>query len=222
MGSSITITCGVCKQKEIKPIVEQYHFVESGLDNVYLLNCRIMKCGCGPKGVLLPFDMRAIFEPIVFELIQHKFSILSPKEFVCIRRHLFVLAQVSDEFAKSIGFQNRDLLKINDWTKLVGLKTLEDVQKCLQENFCSGDDVIINEQCSKEIRNCIAHKLGLSGEAELLQIGKEKPLTDELDRKLRELAKSAIGEVPMGYGHASRLDNHTGEQTIYIDMAEDY
>jgi hypothetical protein len=193
----------VCCEQEKEIVLEQYHFTECGLGNVYLLFCKGVKCACGVKGVLIPLNLRELYKPIVWELTYNKPTILSSLEFVGILKYLFNVATEDDDFAREIEFQNRDLIKNNDFLKFIELKT---------------DDVIINEECAKEIRNCLALKLGLSGEKELLQIGRERPVTQELDRKLRKLSRSEVGEIQ--YGHASQINHHSGNQIIYVDMGE--
>lgn len=214
----MVIMCPHCHHLEFTIVLDQYHFTECGLDNIYLLFCKITKCGCGVRGIWVPLNSVELYKPMVWELIYNKPGILDSFEFTGIINYLFDFAMENDDFCKLIGFQNRDLIKSNDLSKLAKLKTEGEIQKELQENFCTKDDVLINEECAKEIRNCVALKLGFLNEKELLEIGIEKPITSELDKKLRELAKKAVVEIK--FPHASSINNHSGNQIIYVDLKE--
>jgi putative zinc finger/helix-turn-helix YgiT family protein len=116
--------CNECG-KEMKGIKgKPYHYVESGLDNVYLLGVPVYKCTCGETMVEVP-NVEELHKAIAAKILQ-KPSLLRGKEIRFIRKQMKLKAvELTEQLgiseitlsrwennAESIGPANDKLLRL--------------------------------------------------------------------------------------------------------------
>lgn len=103
-----TVKCPFCKADDAQKSRVVHHFLESGLDNVYLNNVEMIKCPhCGEEVVRLPHSvelMRCIAQEVI--LVPRA---LSSKEIRFLRKSLHLKSQ---EFADLIGV---DRVSMSRW-----------------------------------------------------------------------------------------------------------
>ncbi len=76
----------------------EYHYLESGLENVYLLGVELWSCPCGEEAVGIP-NVPGLHEVIAHEIV-HKKSFLSGPEIRFLRKAMGMAAKV---FAELLG-----------------------------------------------------------------------------------------------------------------------
>jgi putative transcriptional regulator len=87
----------------------KHHYIESGLDNVYLLNIDFLECDCGEKMVCIPFVPE--LNKLIGKNIIKKQSPLNGKEIRFLRKNMGLKAQVLKEM---LGVDNAT---ISRWEK---------------------------------------------------------------------------------------------------------
>lgn len=92
------MTCPMCGANTSRS-VEQYHYVESGLDNVFVAGTEVYKCKCGETYVQLP-GVENVHGQIATALL-HKNSLLTGSEAKFIRKWLGLK---SEELARALGY----------------------------------------------------------------------------------------------------------------------
>ena len=92
-------TCPNCGNKDIVTARGEHEFLESGLDNVRLMNVEIKKCdNCGEKVVSIPNPNQLL--KVIGEQIILKPNRLSAPEIKFLRKNIYLKIQ---EFAQIIG-----------------------------------------------------------------------------------------------------------------------
>lgn len=92
-------TCPNCGNKDIVTVRGEHEFLESGLDNVKLMNVEIKKCyNCGEKIVSIPNPSQLL--KIIGEQIILQPNRLSATEIKFLRKNIYLKIQ---EFAQIIG-----------------------------------------------------------------------------------------------------------------------
>lgn len=92
------MNCQICGGKTVYS-TEQYHYLESGLDNVFVSGVGIYKCKCGETYVQLP-GVENVHNQIASALLR-KNSLLTAAEAKFVRKWLGLK---SDELAKALGY----------------------------------------------------------------------------------------------------------------------
>ena len=90
--------CPACGRKPAHTI-EEYHYRESGLDNVFVRGVGIYKCNCGQEYVQLP-GVQAVHQQVAVELL-NKTSLLTGAEARFLRKWLGL---TSDQLANALGY----------------------------------------------------------------------------------------------------------------------
>jgi DNA-binding transcriptional regulator YiaG len=88
---------------------EPYHFVDSGLPNVYLVGIRYFHCECGQDLADIP-AMKQLLNLIARDLVE-KTSALSGAEIRFLRKRL---GQKAADFSKQLGFEPETLSRIEN------------------------------------------------------------------------------------------------------------
>lgn len=112
------MNCHVCNA-EMEASKEQYHYTESGLDNIYLDNINVYNCQCGEFCANIPEIIE--LQSVIGKLIVQKTTPLNGKDIVFLRKNIGFSAV---KFAENIGIDkstlsrwennNQSLSKSND------------------------------------------------------------------------------------------------------------
>jgi putative zinc finger/helix-turn-helix YgiT family protein len=89
--------CPICGRK-LSATVQDYHYIESGLDNVFVSGVTLYKCRCGEEYVQLP-GAQLVHDQIASELLK-KSSLLTGAEAKFLRKWLRL---TSEELAQALG-----------------------------------------------------------------------------------------------------------------------
>ena len=90
--------CPMCGESPSHSI-KQYHYLESGLDNVFVSGVGIFRCRCGEEYVQIP-EVDKIHDQIASALL-HKDSLMTGSESKFLRKWLGLK---SEELAKALGY----------------------------------------------------------------------------------------------------------------------
>lgn len=88
---------------------DPYHFVDSGLPNVYLSGIRYFRCECGQEMADIP-AIKQLLNLIARDLVE-KTSALSGAEIRFLRKRL---GQRASDFSKQLGFEPETLSRIEN------------------------------------------------------------------------------------------------------------
>jgi len=94
------MTCPTCKQ-EGRIYIGKHHYIESGLQNVWLKGVEIFECKCGEHFAFIPCAQE--LHKIIAEILLQKEDQLSGREIRFLRKHMGLKAK---DFAKQIGVMN--------------------------------------------------------------------------------------------------------------------
>lgn len=198
----------------------EYRFIESGLENVVLIT-KVARCPCGDSP-MLPLSGTGMYLAIAHELCA-KTELFSVNEFVFLRKALATLAEDSLEFADCIALHPVfwNAIKHNDFSKL-DTSSREALEQSMKEHCNNEDDGRVNEWAMREINRCIAYKLGMKSEKELIQF--RGPVTPELNLNALKLAEKAV-EVCGNNKYPSRstfeqIEESGIAQTIYVTVPD--
>lgn len=147
--------CPTC-HKEISPkVVEEYHYLESGLDNFVLKGIEVFECPCGESIASIPAidELHSLIGRIIIE----KESLLNGKEIRFLRKNIGLSAK---KLASQMGIANEtvsrwengaqaiskphDLLLRLIYCTIKGIPT-EEIANLIQEEFP------VIEESSKDI-----------------------------------------------------------------------
>lgn len=92
-----TITCPICK-KEGRIHTGKHHYIESGLQNVWLMGVEIFECDCGENFAFIPCAQE--LHKIIAEILIKKEDQLSGREIRFLRKHMGMKAK---DFANELG-----------------------------------------------------------------------------------------------------------------------
>lgn len=92
-----TMTCPICK-KEGQIKIGKYHYIESGLQNVWLEGVEIFECGCGENFAFIPCTQE--LHKLIAAILLQKEDQLSGREIRFLRKHMGLKAK---NFAKELG-----------------------------------------------------------------------------------------------------------------------
>lgn len=92
-----TMACPDCKQ-EGRTRIGKYHYTESGLQNVWLLDVEIFDCDCGENFAFIPCVQE--LHNLIAEILLKKEDQLSGREIRFLRKHM---GMKSKDFAKELG-----------------------------------------------------------------------------------------------------------------------
>jgi putative zinc finger/helix-turn-helix YgiT family protein len=95
-----TMICPTCKQKG-NIYIGNYHYVESGLPNVWLTGVEIFECNCGENFAYIPCASE--LHRLIAEILLQKEEQLSGREIRFLRKHMGLKAK---DFADKIGVMN--------------------------------------------------------------------------------------------------------------------
>jgi putative zinc finger/helix-turn-helix YgiT family protein len=99
------ITCPTCK-REGRIYVGEYHYKESGLENVWLKGVKIFKCKCGENFAFIP--CAESLNRLIAKILLKKGEQLSGSEIRFLRKHMGLKAK---DFANQIGVFNITLCR---------------------------------------------------------------------------------------------------------------
>lgn len=97
------IACPACGRPG-ETVIGDYHYLESGLDNIWLCGIELLRCPCGEEGPLIPNPVE-LHNLIGACLVSQKHS-LSGKEIRFLRKRL---ALTGIKFAELLGVDNATL-----------------------------------------------------------------------------------------------------------------
>lgn len=106
------------RQEFVATDEKPYHFVESGLSNVYLIGIRYFQCECGERYVEIPAVKQLM--SLIARHIVTKDQALTGEEIRFLRKRL---AQRADEFSSAIKIQPETLSRVENAKQGVGQKT---------------------------------------------------------------------------------------------------
>ncbi len=94
-----SLLCSNCGNAASEHVLDKYHYVESGLDNVYLTHLPVIKCSvCGNEDPAFP--SQASLHRTIADAIANKKGPLEGKEFRFLRKQLALSAR---ELAETFG-----------------------------------------------------------------------------------------------------------------------
>jgi len=125
------------RQESMATQEKPYHYVESGLPNVYLVGVRQFRCECGEKAVEIP-AIKQLMSLIARHLTMKKES-LSGVEIKFLRKQL---GQRAVDFAANIKLQPETLSRIENGKQKLGEKT--DIYIRIYYAFESKDPVLMD------------------------------------------------------------------------------
>ena len=99
----LTMKCPICNS-EVECNQESYHYIESGLENIYLDGIDVFRCSCGEEIINIP-AMPELHFLIALKLIKKK-SLLSNLEIRFLRKNMGLTGKV---LSKYIGVDNATL-----------------------------------------------------------------------------------------------------------------
>ncbi len=94
------MVCPSCKKKQ-SPVISEYHYLESGLTNVWLEGVKILKCECGEEVVSIPQILN--LHKLIAEILLEQENQLSGREIRFLRKHMGMKAI---DFAARLGVDN--------------------------------------------------------------------------------------------------------------------
>jgi putative transcriptional regulator len=92
-----TMACPICK-KEGRINIGKYHYIESGLQNVWLKGVEIFECECGENFAFIPCAQE--LHNLIATILLQKEDQLSGREIRFLRKHMGLKAK---DFAKELG-----------------------------------------------------------------------------------------------------------------------
>jgi len=198
--------CERCKTPTT-PAQDLYHFVECGLEIVYLRSCKLYLCRtCGAKYPLLPLGDSGFYMAIAEALTSKPYA-LTGEEFRFLWNYLSLAVRENERLGKLIGFHNRDLFKLNDLSSPEAFIASASAK--------TNDDVLINALLDDEVRQCVARYIGLNDFSDMKKFEKVVALPVSVDAKLRELVAAIVTDKKF---HCQIEFNERDEMTICVEM----
>jgi DNA-binding transcriptional regulator YiaG len=139
------------RQETIATIEKPYHYIDSGLPNIYLVGVRQFQCECGEKAVEIP-AIKQLMSLIARNLAMKNES-LTGLEIKFLRKQL---GQKANDFAEHIKVQPETLSRIENEKQPVGEKT--DVYIRIYYALESKDPVLVDTLKSALDRVLSAHR----------------------------------------------------------------
>jgi DNA-binding transcriptional regulator YiaG len=119
MATELTHECNSASRQEfLATEAKPYHFVDSGMPNVYLVGVRYFRCECGQKYVEIP-ALKQLMSLIARHTVM-KDQALSGTEIKFLRKRL---GQKAADFAASVKLQPETLSRVENEKQVVGAKT---------------------------------------------------------------------------------------------------
>lgn len=126
-----------CERKPIMATLQNpYHFVESGLPEVYLSGIRYFQCGCGRTAAEIP-ALKQLLQLLARDLI-HRPVALSGDEIRFLRKRL---GKKQTDFADALGIEPETLSRIETGSQRAGERTDKLIR--LYYAFSSGDAELV-------------------------------------------------------------------------------
>lgn len=94
------MTCPICK-REGRTHIGKHHYIESGLQNIWLMGVETFKCECGENFALIPY-IQELHKLIAEDLLKQGDQ-LSGRQIRFLRKHMGLKAK---DFAKQLGVRN--------------------------------------------------------------------------------------------------------------------
>lgn len=138
MAAELTHECSSATRKEFVATRDKpYHFVDSGLPNVYLVGVRHVECECGEKLVEIP-ALKQLMSLIARSIVMKSNALTGP-EIKFLRKRI---GQKSAEFAVAVKLQPETLSRIEHDKQATGEKT--DVYIRIYYALASKDPVLLD------------------------------------------------------------------------------
>jgi transcriptional regulator with XRE-family HTH domain len=138
MATELIHECTVASRQEFLATEEKpYHFLESGLPNIYLVGIRYFQCECGEKYVEIP-AIKQLMSLIARHTVMKEQS-LTGTEIKFLRKRL---GQKAAAFSSGIKLQPETLSRVENEKQSVGPKT--DFYIRIYYAFTSKDPVLLD------------------------------------------------------------------------------
>ncbi|HEV2468154.1 MAG TPA: hypothetical protein VGS78_03090 [Candidatus Sulfotelmatobacter sp.] len=119
MATELVHECTATSRQEFVATQEKpYHFLESGLPNIYLVGVRYFVCECGEKYVEVP-AIKQLLDLIARHTVMKDEALTGP-EIKFLRKRL---GQKAADFASSVKLQPETLSRVENEKQSVGQKT---------------------------------------------------------------------------------------------------
>ena len=112
------LNCPICK-KEGRIRIGKHHYIESGLQNVWLIGVEIFECDCGENFAFIPCAKE--LHNLIAKILLSKEDQLTGREIRFLRKHMGLKAK---DFAKQIGVMN---VTVSRWERedIIPPKTID-------------------------------------------------------------------------------------------------
>lgn len=138
MAREMIPECGHAARKEFRATQEKpYHFVDSGLPNVYLAGVRYFECECGHKAVEIP-ALKQLMSLIARHVVLKNES-LTGDEIRFLRKRL---SQKAADFSTKVKLQPETLSRVENSKQSIGSKT--DMYIRIYYSLASKDPVLLD------------------------------------------------------------------------------
>jgi len=144
MAQTLIHECNRKTRKEFSATMENpYHFVDSGLNNVYLIGIRYFVCECGQVIADIP-AIRQLLTLIARDLVE-KSEALAPEEIRFLRKRLH---KKQVDFAKELGVRPETLSRIENGETRVNERTDKLIRLCYA---LQSQDSVLHKQLTKAL-----------------------------------------------------------------------
>ena len=142
--------CMPHRVEKLATVEEPFHFVDSGLPNVYLVGIKYFVCDCGSVVAEIP-AVKQLMQLIARDIVESPFD-LTGAELRFLRKRLGMKAS---EYARLLGFEPETLSRLENGKQPVSIQ----VQKLAKLSYCVFSEDAHLAECAKSILQSILEEI---------------------------------------------------------------